>query len=107
MSPESLQSFLEMAIGFAVAGLLGTGYQAVTRRPATFKLLQRGPRPSAFAAVPFLVFAAPFVIMRTTLRLRHRFAYRRFEAVMIAGVVAGFWSLMSGTIVVMAISTLL
>ena len=34
--------------------------------------------------------------MRTTLRHRHHFAYRRFEAVMIAGVVAGFWQVLDG-----------
>lgn len=107
MSPESIQSFIEMGLGFAVAGLLATGYQAITRRPATFSLLRRGPSPSALAAVPFLIFAAPFVIMRTTLRLRHHFAYRRFEAVMIAGVVSGFWSLMSGTLVAMALTSLI
>ena len=39
--------------------------------------------PKAFAAVPFLVFAAPFIIMRNTLR-GARIERRRFEFVMIA-----------------------
>ena len=69
------------------------------------RLLQRGPRPSAFAAVPFLVFAAPFIIMRNTLRAR-RFDGRRFESVMVATVAAGMWSLMTGTVVVMALHVL-
>src|ERR1700675_858006 len=71
MSAESVQSFFALAIGFALAGLLATGYQAATSRPASFRLLQHGPHPAAFAAVPFLVFAAPFIIMRNILRDRH------------------------------------
>lgn len=102
MSPETLQSLIALAIGFAVAGAISTGYQAITMRPPSFRLLERGPRPSTFAAVPLLAFAAPFIIMRNTLRGR-RIEQRRFEFVMIATVVAGFWSLMSGKVVVIAL----
>jgi hypothetical protein len=68
ISPESAESFIALAIGFAVAGLISTGYQLVTERPASFRLLERGPHPATFAAIPFLVFAAPFIIMRNTIR---------------------------------------
>src|SRR5262245_14320564 len=78
MSPEAAHSFSALTLGFAWAGFLATGYQAATRRPASFRLLQRGPKPSTFAAIPLLVFAAPFIIMRNTLRAR-RFDKRRFE----------------------------
>jgi hypothetical protein len=105
MSPESIQSFYALALGFAWAGLLATGYQAMTMRPASFRLLNRGPRPSAFAAIPFLTFAAPFIIMRNTLRAR-QFDGRRFETVMVATITAGIWSLMTGTVVVMAVAAL-
>jgi O-antigen/teichoic acid export membrane protein len=105
MSPESLQSFFALAIGFAVAGLISTGYQALTQRPASFSLLEHGAHPSTFAAVPLLAFAAPFIIMRNTVRGR-RIEHRRFEFVMIATIIAGIWSLMSGTVVVMAIEAL-
>ena len=100
-----MQSFLELLIGFAVAGLIATGYQAVTQRPASFGLLEEGPRPSTFAAIPMLVFAAPFIIMRNTIRAR-RLVARRFEFVMLATVLAGFWSLMSGTVVLMLVEAL-
>jgi hypothetical protein len=103
MSPEQVQAFFALALGFAFAGVIATGYQAVTRRPASFRLLQRGPRPAAFAAVPLLAFAAPFIIMRNTIRGR-RLEDRHIGVVMLATVVAGFWSLMSGTVVVMALS---
>ncbi|HEY4922261.1 MAG TPA: hypothetical protein VII40_19320 [Xanthobacteraceae bacterium] len=105
MSPESVQSFLALLIGFAIAGLISTGYQLVTERPASFRLLEQGPHPSTFAAIPFLVFAAPFIIMRNTIRGR-RIERRRFEFVMVATVVAGLWSLMSGTVVEMAIDAI-
>jgi hypothetical protein len=105
MSPEAVQSFYALALGFAWAGFLSTGYQAMTKRPASFRLLSRGPRPSAFAAIPFLAFAAPFIIMRNTLRAR-RFDGRRFESVMVATIAAGMWSLMTGTVVVMAVAVL-
>jgi hypothetical protein len=102
MSPESIQSFLAVALGFAVAGMISTGYQLMTHRPASFRLLGSGAGPATFAAVPFLAFAAPFIIMRNTIRGR-RIERRRIEFVMLATVAAGFWSMMSGTIVVMLI----
>jgi hypothetical protein len=102
MSPDTLNSLLSLCLGFALAGALSSGYQALLQRPAGFSLLQEGAAPKAFAAVPFLVFAAPFIIMRNTLRGR-RIERRRFEFVMMATVLAGFWSLMSGTFVVMTL----
>ena len=101
MSPETLETFLSLALGFAVAGLISAAYQAITARPASFRLLNAPARPAALAAVPFLVFAAPFIIMRNTIRGR-RIEGRRFEFVMLATVIAGFWSLLSGTVVTAA-----
>ncbi|MFL5105766.1 MAG: DUF6949 family protein, partial [Xanthobacteraceae bacterium] len=51
MSPDQLQSLLALAIGFAVAGLLATGYQFLTERPASFRLISRGSRARALAAL--------------------------------------------------------
>jgi len=100
MSPDALNSLFSLLIGFAVAGALVSAYQALADRPAGFGLLQTGPGPGAFAAVPFLVFAAPFIIMRNTIRGR-RIEQRHMLFVMMATVIAGIWSLMSGTCVVM------
>ena len=102
ISPESVESFLAVLIGFAIAGLISTGYQAVTERPASFRLLGQEPQSAALAAIPFLVFAAPFIIMRNTLRGVH-IERRRFEFVMLATVIAGFWSMMSGTFFLMTL----
>jgi Family of unknown function (DUF6949) len=105
MTPESIDNIFALALGFAVAGLLASGYQLATFRPASFTLLERGPGPAAFAAVPFLAFAAPFIIMRNTIRGRE-LEGRSFTLVMAATIIAGFWSLMSGSVVVMALNSL-
>ncbi len=105
MSPELVEPFLALVLGFAFAGLIATGYQYITERPASFRLLNNGPTPSTFAAVPVLVFAAPFIIMRNTLRAR-RLVGRRLEFVMLATVLAGFWSMMSGTVMIMTLHAL-
>jgi hypothetical protein len=102
MSPDALNSLFSLCIGFALAGALVSGYQALLQRPAGFGLLQEGVAPKTFAAVPFLVFAAPFIIMRNTLR-GSRIERRRAEFVMMATVLAGFWSLMSGTFFLMTL----
>ena len=101
MSPQALQSIVVLLIGFAVAGLLASGYQLVTERPLSFRLLNGGARLVTFLAIPVLTFAAPFVIMRNVVRGR-RIERRRIEFVALATVLAGFWSLMSGTVVVTA-----
>ena len=102
MSPDALNSLLSACIGFAFAGALTSGYQLLVHRPAGFGLLQQGAAPKTFAAVPFLVFAAPFIIMRNTLR-GAQIERRRVEFVMMATVLAGFWSMMSGTFFVMTL----
>jgi hypothetical protein len=103
MSPESLQALLALALGFAVAGLFASGYQLLMRQPATFHLLERGPSPSTFAAVPLIYFAAPFIIMRSTLGGHD--GGRGFQFTFFATLCAGIWSLMSGTVVVLALQT--
>jgi hypothetical protein len=112
MSPEALvygliwsdsaQSLMALAIGFAVAGMLASGYQLLTLQPASFRLLQEPERNRALAAVPFLIFAAPFIIIRNTIR-GAKIDGRSFGFAMMAALVAGFWSLMSGTVVVMTL----
>ena len=102
---EAVQSFFALAIGFALAGALTTGYQMATDRPPSFRLLQRGPRPATFAAVPFLVFAAPFIIVRNIM-FGPRIEEPRFPTVLTATILAGFWSLMSGTVAISALTAL-
>lgn len=98
MAPDSMLSLVTLAIGFAVAGLIADGFQVVTAKPLSFGLMAQTARGRALAAVPLLVFAAPFLIMRNTLRGR-RLERRHGTFVALATVIAGFWSLMSGTVV--------
>ncbi len=98
MSVESIESLLSLAIGFAVAGVLASGYQALTQRPLSFRLMALRAKPVALASIPLLMFAAPFIIMRNSLRGREA-EQRQASLVAVATMIAGFWSLMSGTVV--------
>src|ERR1700722_4984540 len=106
LSPETIASLFSLAIGFSVAGMFASGYRLFMRNHPSFRLLEVGPVPARFAAIPLLMFSAPYIIMRNTLRGR-RTEGRRTEVVMVATVIAGLWSLMSGTVVVLAVQALL
>ena len=95
MPVHSVQMLLSLALGFAFAGLSCSGFRLCTAKLPSFSMLSAGPTPGAFAAVPLLMIAAPFLIMRNTLLGRMREG-RRFEFVFLATLIAGFWSLMSG-----------
>ena len=106
ISPEALDSFFALAFGFGIAGVCANGYRLFAEHFPSFRLLEIGPATARFAAIPLLMFSAPFIIIRNTLRGR-RIEGRRAEFVMVATVIAGLWSLMSGTVVVMALQALL
>jgi hypothetical protein len=106
ISPASSIRLFAIAIGFAVAGLCASGYRLFGTHFPSFRLLEVGPMAARFAAIPLLIFCAPFLIMRNTLA-RAPLERRRAEFVMVATVIAGLWSLMSGTVVVMALQALL
>jgi hypothetical protein len=102
MAPESVQMLLALALGFAVAGLSSSAFRLATSHLPGIGLLSTGPSAAAFAAVPLLIVAAPFLIMRSTL-LDRQPQGRRFEFVFMATLIAGFWSLMSGLAMVMTL----
>lgn len=102
MTAQSVQMLLALALGFAVAGMCSSAYQLATSRLPSFSLLNSGPAAKAFAAVPLLIISAPFLIMRNTL-LGRLHEGRRFQFVFFATLIAGFWSLMSGTVLVMVL----
>ncbi len=106
ISVQTIASFFALAIGFSVAGLCASGYRLFARHVPSFRLLEVGPVPARFAAIPLLMFSAPYIIMRNTIRGR-RIEGRRAEIVMLATIIAGLWSLMCGTVVVLALQALL
>jgi hypothetical protein len=95
--PEALDAFQAIIVGVASAGVLATGFEAATDRRASFAMLESGDA-RALASVPLLVFTAPFIILRNTVRGR-RFERRQVGAVAAATVVAAFWGLACGRIV--------
>jgi len=106
MTPEAVQMLFALAFGFTVAGMSSTGYRLVTDRLSSFNQLSNGPAAATFAVVPLLEVAAPFLIMRNTI-LGQRQEGRRFEFVFLATLIAGFWSLMSGLVLVTTLQALL
>ena len=97
ISPSSLESLAALALGFAFAGLLVSAFELLTRHRASFSLLHSGGA-LALACVPILVFSAPFIILRNTVRGR-RLERRPISFVFAATVIACLWSLMSGRLV--------
>ena len=102
MTPQSVQMLLALGLGFAVAGLCSSAYQLVTNRAPSMQLLAVGPRTMAFAGLALLILSAPFLIMRNTL-VNPEPHPSRFQLVFLATVISGFWSLMSGTLVMMTL----
>ena len=102
MTLESLLNLISVALGFAIAGMCCSAYQLATSKLPTFGLLNSGASLTSVAAIPLLVFSAPFLIMRNTIAAATQEG-RRFEFVFVATVLAGFWSLMSGTVVLMTL----
>ncbi|MCP8940341.1 hypothetical protein NK718_17580 [Alsobacter sp. SYSU M60028] len=94
---DTLLAFQALLLGVASAGVLATGFEALTRRPASFALLETGGG-QALASVPLIVFTAPFIILRNTLRGR-RFERRPLGFVAAATAVACLWSLASGRVI--------
>lgn len=97
IQPAALEALQSLFLGFAFAGLLASAYELFTARRADFKLLQSGGL-SAVASVPVVVFSAPFLILRNTVRGR-RIEGRPFVFVMLASMIAAVWSMASGRVV--------
>jgi hypothetical protein len=95
--PSALDSILTLMLGFAFAGLLASGFELMTERRASFHLLQGGDF-FALASVPVIVFSAPVIIIRNTVRGR-RIEGRPIPFVMMATIIACFWSMLCGTLV--------
>jgi len=93
---------LALLLGFAVGGLCSTAYQLATDSLPSFNLLTRGPRFATFAALALLIFAAPFLIMRNILTTKSAPKFERFQFVFLGTLIAGFWSAMSGMVMIMA-----
>lgn len=97
IDPVALEALQSLFIGFAFAGLLASAFELFTQQRADFRLLQSGGL-AAVASVPVVVFSAPFLILRNTVRGR-RIEGRPFMFVMLASMIASLWSIASGRVV--------
>lgn len=94
LTPATVESLLALVLGFAFAGLLASTFELFTERKASFDLLQSGGL-AAVASVPLVVFTAPFLILRNTVRGR-QIEGRPIQFVILAAMIAATWSLISG-----------
>lgn len=97
IEPATLEALQSLVLGFAFAGLLASAFELFTAQRADFKLLQAGGL-AAVASVPVVIFSAPFLILRNTVRGR-RIEGRPFLFVMLASMIAAIWSMASGRVV--------
>jgi hypothetical protein len=97
LEPSAIAALQSLFIGFAFAGLLASAFEMFTDRRADFELLQSGGI-TAVASVPVVVFSAPFLILRNTVRGR-RIEGRPFVFVMLASMIAALWSMACGRVV--------
>lgn len=105
IEPAAMEALLSLALGFAFAGLLASGFEVFTARNAGFSLLQMGGM-RGLASVPLVVFSAPFLIIRNTLRGQRK-EKRPIHFVMLATMIACVWSMVSGRVVLDLIFKLL
>ena len=96
LDPAALESLETLLFGIAAAGLIASGFEAMTARRASFQLLTLGG-PRAVASVPLIVFSAPFIILRNTVRGR-RYERRPVGFVALATVIACLWALACGRV---------
>lgn len=97
IEPAAVEALQSLILGFAFADLLASAFELFTAQRADFKLLQAGGI-AAVASVPVVVFSAPFLILRNTVRGR-RIEGRPFMFVMLASMIAAIWSMASGRVV--------
>lgn len=97
MDPLASEAVQAIFIGFAFAGLLGSAFELLTRRRVEFELLQSGGL-GAVASVPVVIFCAPFLILRNTVRGR-RVERRHLLFVVAATLIAALWSMACGRVV--------
>lgn len=94
LSQSSIEALSALAMGFAFAGLIASGFEFLVRRPLGFTALQSGDI-RAVASVPLLVFSAPLIILRNTVR-GQRLERRPIPYVVLATIIACVWSILCG-----------
>jgi len=98
LMPQQIEAFRSLLVGFAFAGFVASAFNWVAEQPPSFRMLERGGL-GAVVSVPLIVFAAPFLILRNTIRGR-RHEKRNIVSVMLATLVACGWSMAAGRVLI-------
>ena len=99
--PSQIESFQAILLGFAFAGLTASAFQLIANRPLSFRMLLGGGFEAA-AALPLLAISAPVIILRNTARGR-RIERRPIPMVALATVIAAFWSMVFGKLLLLGV----
>lgn len=91
---EWVAFFFATATGFVAAGLTGSFYRLVTRKPASFQIWS-DTMVGQVAGIMTLVFAGPNVILRNALRAQV-FENRPPAWLLLSALIALMWSFLSG-----------
>jgi hypothetical protein len=83
---------MTLALGFAISGAAASGFEALTARQASFRLLREAD-VTAVAAVPVVTIGASYILARNLL---FRPSGRSAAGVMAGTVLVGLWSLVIG-----------
>lgn len=91
---EWLAFFFSVATGFVAAGLTGSFYRLVTRKPPSFQIWSDN-LAGQIGGVMTLIFAGPNVILRNALRAQV-FENRPPAWLLLSALIAMMWSFLSG-----------
>ncbi len=97
LGTHQIELFEAVFLGFALAGAIASAFQMLAHKPLSFRLLISGGTYSA-AFLPLLVVCAPVIILRNSARGR-RFEKRSVHMVALSTIIACFWSMVFGKIV--------
>jgi hypothetical protein len=94
IEPHQIESFEAIFLGFALAGVTASAFQMLTDKQLSFRMLQSGGVISA-VFLPLIAVSAPVIILRNSARGR-RFEKRSVHMVAFATIIACFWSMFFG-----------
>ncbi|MEM6615622.1 MAG: hypothetical protein AAF619_03745 [Pseudomonadota bacterium] len=100
MLTELFVFFLAIATGYAASGLVASGYQLLTDKPASFQVVPESV-PGRLLYVPVLALGGPVILMRNAVRAQ--FIEGRPRGWLYATIaLASGWSFVSGLLVLRA-----
>lgn len=91
---EGMTFLFAVATGFVAAGLAGSFYRLLTKKPASFQVWSNSVY-GQIASIMTLIFAGPNVILRNALRAQV-FENRPPAWLLLSAIIAMGWSFLSG-----------